>query len=94
MKAIIWTEAMDRALIVLRHRGENWSTIAEKLGVAGHVIVRRRARKLGVSTARLNIGPVTGKRVIAGAQPPKYPRHTLPDGRRKMGRSPLWPVST
>ena len=88
---IIWTEDMDWTLVSMRRRGEPWLVIADCVGVC-EAAARRRARKGGIATGRLNIGPISGREVAAGAKPPPKPRTRLPDGRRVPGLSPLWQI--
>ena len=79
---ITWVENMDATLRAMRSDGHSWLAIADEIGVDLSA-VRRRARVLGLSPARLNIGPVSGVKVKAGTvRPPRsYPSNP---------RSPRW----
>jgi hypothetical protein len=65
---INWTPDMDAAMRAIRQAGASWLETADHVGVEVKSALRR-AKKLGIPTARMNIGPVGGKAVIAGFTP-------------------------
>jgi hypothetical protein len=52
----------------MRRAGASWLETSDHVGVEVKSALRR-AKKLGIPTGRLNIGPVGGKAVIAGFTP-------------------------
>lgn len=51
---------MDAALLAMRARGASWEDTAARIGVTTMAAIRR-ARVLGVPTARMNHGRVPGR---------------------------------
>lgn len=64
---------MDAMIRVMRGRGEEWISVADKVGVQVKTAIRR-AVILGLPTRRMNIGPVRGTAIKGGAKPPRHPR--------------------
>lgn len=55
---------MDAALLAMRARGASWEIVAEYIGVTTMAVIRR-ARALGVPTARMNHGRVPGHDMVS-----------------------------
>lgn len=64
---IIWFPEMDRAIITLRRKGAPWEVVGERVGVTA-ARAKLRAKDIGVPLGRMNIGRISGARVIQERQ--------------------------
>jgi hypothetical protein len=64
---IKWEGLMD-AVRHWRAQGASWQLTADKVGVDQDAL-RKEARRRGMAMGRMNIGMITGMRVVAGVRP-------------------------